>query len=231
MQMDYIQKPTLNDVIGSSIAEKPERTENGSAIKPKGGLADDAKLINENVRLIADKADSIDKGVRLVHEDTDRMHDLNTEICGAYLKEDGTPRDFSDREGRDKMNSNIERNTSKLGEFIAHIPEFFEKLVQKIPESVDAKIPEEQMKVIDCFNRNRALFIGSFVFLTVALGFVMGLYVSKTDEYEAKLQELNARNERLQEFANWGNFMKETNPKTWAKWENGEIRYTTTPGK
>lgn len=28
-----------------------------------------------------------------------------------------------------------------------------------------------------------------------------------------------------QEFVNRGRYMKETNPNTWKKWENGEIKY------
>ena len=46
-----------------------------------------------------------------------------------------------------------------------------------------------------------------------------------------KVKEVEQQKKDYQEFVNWGHYMKEKNPNSWKKWENGEVKYTPAPNK
>jgi hypothetical protein len=213
------KKLTLDELMSSSVVEKPACSENRSIAKKAG---------NDN-KSIASKVEKgvthIDNCVQMIHEDTNRIHDLNTEICSAYLREDGTPRDFADCKGREEMTASIRSNTKTLLVAFHSFSKFKEELLKSIPNEVTANLSEKHEKLLGKFYKHRIYYILSLGF-SIAFGVsFMVLFFVRNAQLSEKEKEVELQKKDYQEFVNWGRYMKETNPNTWKKWENGEIKY------
>ncbi len=169
--------------------------------------------------------------VQIVRDDTDRIHDLNTEICSAYLREDGTPRDFSDHEGREAMKANIQENTDILLTAINDFTTFKNELLKSIPEKVEANLSQKHEALLEKFYKQRIYYILSLVF-SIAFGTCFTvLFWFRNSQLGDKVKEVEQQKKDCQEFVNWGHYMKEKNPNSWKKWESGEVKYTPAPDK
>lgn len=210
---------TLQQLLGSSVAAKPESSENGSAIETgKKGLDGIAKSINESAQSIGESAQSI-------REDTEKIRDLNTEVCSAYLMEDGTPRDFSDREGRETMCACIEGNTMVLEDTKKDFVNFKDELLNKIPEHIDAKLTDEHVKLLNGFYRNRGIYLATLIFFVVSSVAFTVLYGVKVAAFNDKSAEFENWKKEKQTYIDFADYMRDNNPKTWKRWQNGEIEY------
>ena len=219
------KKLTLDELMGSSVVEKPENSENGSNVKETydfyHSLADKMKISLEHVANCA----------QIVREDTNRIHALNMEICSAYLCEDGTPRDFADHAGREAMTASVLNNTDVLLTAINDFTAFKNELLKSIPEKVEANLSKKHETLLEKFYKQRIYYILSLVF-SIAFGTCFTvLFWFRNAQLGDKVKEMEQQKKDYQEFVNWGHFMKERNPKTWKKWENGEIKYTPAPDK
>lgn len=210
---------TLNDFIRSSVAEKPDSAENGIAIETrKNGIEGIAESINDSMK-------SIGESVQSIREDTERIHDLNTEVCSAYLMEDGTPRDFSDREGRQAMSANISNNTKALEDTKTEFVNFKDELLRKIPDHIDAKLTDEHVKLLEKFYKNRIYYILSLAF-AIAIGVAFSiLFAAKVILYNDKSEQFEDWKKEKQTYIEFAEYMRDNNPKTWQRWQNGEIEY------
>ena len=167
--------------------------------------------------------------VQIVRDDTDCIHDLNTEICSAYLREDGTPRDFSDHEGREAMKANIQENTDILLTAINDFTTFKNELQKSIPEKVEANLSQKHEALLEKFYKQRIYYILLLVF-SIAFGTCFTvLFWFRNSQLGDKVKEVEQQKKDYQEFVNWGHYMKEKNPNSWKKWESGEVKYTPAP--
>lgn len=168
---------------------------------------------------------------QIVREDTDRIHDLNTEICSAYLCEDGTPRDFADRAGREAMTASVLNNTDVLLTAINDFTAFKDELLKSIPEKVEANLSKKHEALLEKFYKHRIYYILSLVF-SIAFGTCFTvLFWFRNAQLGDKVKEVEQQKKDYQEFVNWGHYMKEKNPNSWQKWESGEVKYTPAPDK
>ena len=153
------------------------------------------------------------------------------EICSAYLREDGTPRDFSDHEGREAMKANIQENTEILLTAINDFTAFKNELLKSIPEKVEANLSQKHEALLEKFYKQRIYYILSLVF-SIAFGTCFTvLFCFRNAQLGDKVKEVEQQKKDYQKFVNWGHYMKEKNPNSWRKWESGEVKYTPAPDK
>ena len=149
----------------------------------------------------------------------------------AYLREDGTPRDFSDHEGREAMKANIQENTDILLTAINDFTAFKNELLKSIPEKVEANLSQKHEALLEKFYKQRIYYILSLVF-SIAFGTCFTvLFCFRNAQLGDKVKEVEQQKKDYQEFMNWGHYMKEKNPNSWKKWESGEVKYTPAPDK
>ena len=149
----------------------------------------------------------------------------------AYLREDGTPRDFSDHEGREAMKANIQENTDILLTAINDFTAFKNELLKSIPEKVEANLSQKHEALLEKFYKQRIYYILSLVF-SIAFGTCFTvLFCFRNAQLGDKVKEVEQQKKDYQKFVNWGHYMKEKNPNSWRKWESGEVKYTPAPDK
>ena len=155
----------------------------------------------------------------------------DSEICSAYLCEDGTPRDFADRAGREAMTASVLNNTDVLLTAINDFTAFKDELLKSIPEKVEANLSQKHEALLEKFYKHRIYYILSLVF-SIAFGTCFTvLFWFRNVQLGDKVKEVEQQKKDYQEFVNWGHYMKEKNPNSWKKWESGEIKYTPVPDK
>ena len=93
----------------------------------------------------------------------------DSEICSAYLCEDGTLRDFADRAGREAMTASVLSNTDVLLTAINDFTAFKNELLKIIPEKVEANLSEKHEALLEKFYKHRIYYILSLVF-SIAFG-------------------------------------------------------------
>ena len=139
------------------------------------------------------------------------------EICSAYLRENGTPRDFSDHEGREAMKANIQENTDILLTAINDFTAFKNELLKSIPEKVEANLSQKHEALLEKFYKQRIYYILSLVF-SIAFGTCFTvLFWFRNAQLGDKVKEVEQQKKDYQKFVNWGHYMKEKNPNSWKK--------------
>lgn len=148
--MDFNNKKKgLGDYVSNPVADKPGKDMTGMV-----GNITKADL-DKIVKSMAESAKSMEKSAQENKESSDRMFDLSAELCNVYLNEDGTPKDFADREGRKDLMDCIHANTYMLEEFKKDLATWIKKLLSKIPDKVEAFLCDEHAKLLNSFYKNR----------------------------------------------------------------------------
>lgn len=219
--MDFNNKKKgLGDYVSNPVADKPGKDMTGMV----GNIT--KSDLDKIVKSMAESAKSMEKSAQENKESSDRMFDLSAELCNVYLNEDGTPKDFADREGRKDLMDCIHANTYMLEEFKKDLATWIKKLLSKIPDKVEAFLCDEHTKLLNSFYKNRVYYILTLVLLTVfATCFGIGWLVKanecadKAAEYEKRSQEAEQWEKANKDAADFGVYMKEHNPNTFRRWK------------
>ena len=191
--MDFNNKKKgLGDYVSNPVADKPGKDMTGMV-----GNITKADL-DKIVKSMAESAKSMEKSAQENKESSDRMFDLSAELCNVYLNEDGTPKDFADREGRKDL----------------------------IPDKVEAFLCDEHAKLLNSFYKNRVYYILTLVLIVIiAVTAVIGgivkanEYADKAAEYEERCQEADQREKTNKDAAAFGIYMRQNNPNTFRRWK------------
>ena len=219
--MDFNNKKKgLGDYVSNPVADKPEKNMTGMV-----GNITKADL-DKIVKSMAESAKSMEKSAQENKESSDRMFDLSAELCNVYLNEDGTPKDFADREGRKELMDSINANTYTLEEFKKNLEAWIKKLLEKIPKSVEAFLCDEHAKLLNSFYKNRVYYILTLVLIVIiAVTAVIGgivktnEYSNKAAEYEKRCQEAAQWEKANKDAASFGVYMRQNNPNTFRRWK------------
>lgn len=172
------------------------------------------------------------KDVQAFIENSKLVTDTVDNFCAVMLTPDGHPVDFSDKEGRALLQQGIAANTRVLGEGKTAIEKAGTAVLQKIPSKVDAEFGEEDRKRLDKSFEWYKGWVITLVIVGFAVGVLLtgGIYVNvkasnRYDELSARADSLEQRSKELdrktadqQESIDFGNYMKQMNPKTLSKW-------------
>ena len=221
MSMDFNNKKKgLGDYVSNPVADKPGKDMTGMV-----GNITKADL-DKIVKSMAESAKSMEKSAQENKESSDRMFDLSAELCNVYLNEDGTPKDFADREGRKDLMDSINANTYMLEEFKKDLETWIKKLLSKIPAKVEAFLCDEHTKLLNSFYKNRVYYILTLVLIVIiAVTAVIGgivkanEYADKAAEYEERCQEADQREKTNKDAAAFGIYMRQNNPNTFRRWK------------
>lgn len=222
MLMDFNNKKRgLRDYVSNPVADKPAKdmaSMTGNITK-----AD----FDKSVKLMAESAKSIEKSAQENKENSDRIYDLSAELCNVYLNEDGTPRDFADREGRQALMNSINANTKVLEGLKQNQEDWLEKLLDKIPNRVEAFLNKNHAQLLENFYKYRVYYILTLVLLVI-IATTAGIawlvkaneYSSKAAEYEKRCQEAALWKKANKDAADFGVYMKKNNPNTFRRWKD-----------
>ena len=187
--MDFNNKKKgLGDYVSNPVADKPGKDMTGMV-----GNITKADL-DKIVKSMAESAKSMEKSAQENKESSDRMFDLSAELCNVYLNEDGTPKDFADREGRkDLMDAFLCDEHAKL------LNSFYKNRVYYI----------------------LTLVLIVIIAVTAVIGGIVKAneYADKAAEYEERCQEADQREKTNKDAAAFGIYMRQNNPNTFRRWK------------
>ena len=217
--MDF-KKKGLGDYVSNPVADKP--------VKDMTGMTGNSKKadLDRVIRRVAESVKSMEESSLANKENAERMYDLATEICNAYLNEDGTPRDFADREGRNALMDSIKANTRELEKVKKNFTAFKDELLSRIPDHVEARLCDEHAALLDRFYKHRVYYILTLVLLTVSaaclgIGWMMksNEYTNKAKEYERLIQRADRWEKANKDAIDFGTYMRKNNPNTFRRWK------------
>lgn len=153
------------------------------------------------------------------------MVDATNMLCGVLTRPDGKLVDFSDKDGRDLLTRSIlALNTQVQIAFNnANLEnkKYAEAIAKAIPKKIEAELVDEDRNRIDWLKRfwKRCL-LGLFLGILIACGifYFNGKKVGETDALADELERWYVTNQNA---INFGNYMKEYNPKTYEYWHSG----------
>lgn len=154
------------------------------------------------------------------------LRDMIMALYNALLQANGKLVDFSDKEGRKcllelllllpkKLESILSKNKIDNNEFIS-------SLEKVIPKEVKAQFDEVDRNRIDFLRRYvKWITVGLFaaiIIIPCTSFFICGKIVGKVNARSAALEQWYVNNQNA---VNFGNYMREYNPKTYAYWHSG----------
>ncbi len=166
--------------------------------------------------------DAITKDAENISQDSRAISDYLDSFSCLMVHPDGSLADLSDRDGRKDLNDNIKKNTEAVETMSAKIAEAPQKMLETIPESVKAEFCIADRERFDLFFKRMGSFVDWAIPCSVVVGIVIGGFAilaamgySKACDYREKM-EIQVKEQ--QEAIDFGNYMKEKNPKTLERW-------------
>lgn len=173
------------------------------------------------------------KDVQAFIENSKLVTDTVDNFCAVMLTPDGHPIDFSDKEGRDKLQKSIAANTKVLNDGKTAIENAGTAVLKKIPSDVEAEFGEDDRNRFDKFfmwYKGGAITLMIISFIVGAI-LMVGIYANvkagnrnddlsaRADSLEQRSKELDRKTADQQESIDFGNYMKKANPKTLKNWQ------------
>lgn len=157
-----------------------------------------------------------------ISQDSRAISDYLDSFSSLMVHPDGSLADLSDRGGRKDLNYNIKKNTEAVETMSVKIAETPKKMLEAIPESVKAEFCMADRERFDRLFKRMGRFVDWAIPCSVVVGIVIGGFTilaamgySKACDYREKM-ETQAKEQK--ETIDFGNYMKEKNPKTLERW-------------
>ena len=157
-----------------------------------------------------------------ISQDSRAISDYLDSFSSLMVHPDGSLADLSDRGGRKDLNYNIKKNTEAVETMSVKIAETPKKMLEAIPESVKAEFCMADRERFDRLFKRMGRFVDWAIPCSVVVGIVIGGFTilaamgySKACDYREKM-ETQAKEQK--ETIDFGNYMKEKNPKTLKIW-------------
>lgn len=176
---------------------------------------EDAKVLHECLAEIKDVSAKMIERAQII---TDTIESF----CNVMLTPDGRPVDISDKTGRAKLQASVAANSAVLEEVKHTLAGATSKIQAAIPAHIEARFSEEDRNAISSFykdKRKHYIYLWCGVFLAGVL-FMLAIFGSVA--YNRKAAKLDNWYEEQKEAIDFGNFMKENNPRTLRSWKTGE---------
>lgn len=143
-------------------------------------------------------------------------------FCNVMLTPDGRPVDISDKVGRAKLQASVAANAKMLETVHQTLDGATSKIQSAIPAHVDARFSDDDRMAISSLYKDKRkyyiyLWCGVFLAGVFSLLAIIGSVMNSK-----KTAKLNDWYEEQKEAIDFGNYLKENNPRTLRSWRSGE---------
>lgn len=189
-------------------------------------LDDAVEADRKNLQINKSDVEQLIKTSEEIRKTADQLIGIGQDFCSLFVTETGQLRDFTDKEGRKKLQKAIVYmldNVKGIGTTIHDHEENMKNLCKEtlhaIPKEITTQFCKEDRKRLDFFqdklNKYGKLLIVGFILTGIILGITISAGVANISRAN-ELKEIEYENSQEIEF---GKFMRENNPKTWRHWQ------------
>lgn len=218
----------FSEFSSGAIEPRNQELSNDNSQETVSVNSEPATITKTDLENFMTRTDAVAKDAENISQDSRTISDYLDSFSSLMVHPDGSLADLSDRGGRRDLNYNVKKNTEAVETMSSKIAEAPKKMLEAIPKSVNAEFCKADRERFDLFFKR----VGSFVDWAIPCGVLAGVVIgglvvlavmgySKASDYREKM-ETQAKEQ--QEAIDFGNYMKENNPKTLERWRKKQQR-------